>query len=181
MITTILAGTTHSFPDLPTLLARASPDRAGDRKLTRLYMHSCACCLLGMRDAAIDPMNRPTTRLTPAVLRQLIEAIRTPLAPGDQAPQAGPDGRFCVLSTWIDTTEGVTCSEIATKALLASASDFTSCEGGFDAVDCCANPTCVQSNADATRRPPRNAPATAAPKRVREIEDAIRLCTVCEL
>jgi ethanolamine ammonia-lyase large subunit len=31
MLTTILAGTTHSFPDLRTLLARASPDRAGDR------------------------------------------------------------------------------------------------------------------------------------------------------
>jgi ethanolamine ammonia-lyase large subunit len=31
MIATNLAGTTHTFPDLRTLLARASPDRAGDR------------------------------------------------------------------------------------------------------------------------------------------------------
>jgi ethanolamine ammonia-lyase large subunit len=31
MVATILAGTTHGFPDLRTLLARASPDRAGDR------------------------------------------------------------------------------------------------------------------------------------------------------
>jgi ethanolamine ammonia-lyase large subunit len=31
MAATILAGTTHTFPDLRTLLARASPDRAGDR------------------------------------------------------------------------------------------------------------------------------------------------------
>jgi ethanolamine ammonia-lyase large subunit len=31
MFATALAGTTHTFPDLRTLLARASPDRAGDR------------------------------------------------------------------------------------------------------------------------------------------------------
>jgi ethanolamine ammonia-lyase large subunit len=31
MFGTALAGTTHTFPDLRTLLARASPDRAGDR------------------------------------------------------------------------------------------------------------------------------------------------------
>jgi ethanolamine ammonia-lyase large subunit len=31
MVAAILAGTTHTFPDLRTLLARASPDRAGDR------------------------------------------------------------------------------------------------------------------------------------------------------
>jgi ethanolamine ammonia-lyase large subunit len=31
MFATSLAGTTHTFPDLGTLLARASPDRAGDR------------------------------------------------------------------------------------------------------------------------------------------------------
>jgi ethanolamine ammonia-lyase large subunit len=31
MFTTALAGTTHTFPDMRTLLARASPDRAGDR------------------------------------------------------------------------------------------------------------------------------------------------------
>jgi ethanolamine ammonia-lyase large subunit len=31
MFATALAGTTHNFPDLRTLLARASPDRAGDR------------------------------------------------------------------------------------------------------------------------------------------------------
>src|SRR5688572_4503569 len=76
------------------------------------------------------------------------------------------------VSTWMDTTAGVTCSEIETKALLVSTSGFTSCGVGLVAPpDCCAKPSRVQSSAEATSRPPRKAPATAAPKRVREMED----------
>src|SRR6476469_1608529 len=75
----------------------------------------------------------------------------------------------------MDTTAGVTCSAIATNALLASVTCCTAACGGFaPGPACCAYPNGVRLKPAATNNPPMNATAATTPTVIRvEKRDAI--------